>query len=324
MSAAKEKAYRRSWKNLLLDKGYQLRFTLFMVGVSAILMSCLGYWVLQEARKTTAVAINGLLGHPCPPLPEAARPAHTGVIIDGITKMQPPTAPGAGKEPRKAGTAGEAGTAGRTGEDLPGEDPRGEPENGDETAQPAHDPADTDRERSRVVLDESTIEIDAPQAGIHTADAAGPGFLEAVVEHHQCRNEQVSKTAGLRAGYRRIAAVMSLVGVLLIVGLFFYGIKMTHRVAGPLHKITLYFDKMRQGRLDQVYDLRKGDQLIEFYERFKAAHAGVRGMQEQDIAHLRAIIEAADSEGLASQSPRIAAALDEIRETLARKEKSFE
>lgn len=322
MSAAKEKAYRRSWKNLLLDKGYQLRFTLFMVGVSAILMACLGYWVLQEARKTTAVGINGLLGHPCPPLPEGAQPAREGVIIDDITEMRPPAAPGAGDAPGDAEAAGEP--AGAPGAES-GAEPGAESEERTAAGQPAGDPAAA-RERSRVVLDESTMEIDASkdlEAGTR-APTAGPGFLAAVLGHHQCRNEQVAKIADLRAGYQRIAVVMSLVGVVLIVGLFFYGIKMTHRVAGPLHKITLYFDKMRQGRLDQVYDLRKGDQLIEFYERFKAAHMGVKGMQEQDIVHLRAIVEAADTEGLASQSPSVAAALDELREVLARKEKSLE
>ena len=38
------KGYKRSWKNLLLNKRYQLRFTLFMVGLSAVLMAGLGLW----------------------------------------------------------------------------------------------------------------------------------------------------------------------------------------------------------------------------------------------------------------------------------------
>ena len=39
MTAKPHPQYKRSWKNLLLNKRYQLRFTLFMVGVSALLMS---------------------------------------------------------------------------------------------------------------------------------------------------------------------------------------------------------------------------------------------------------------------------------------------
>jgi hypothetical protein len=302
MNAAKGKGYRRSWKNLLLDKGYQLRFTLFMVGLSALLMSFLGYWVLQEAKKTTTVGINDVLGRPCPPAPGTAQPGHQGVIVDDITEMRAPTPPA----PQESGTAdGEEPGAGEGEAEAPAAGQDGE-----------------DGGRARVVLDESNMELDAPAHA--PVGAAGEGFVDAVAQHYQCRNEQMAKIAGLRAGYQRIAFVLVAVGLLLMVGLSMYGIKMTHRVAGPLHKITLYFDKMRAGRLDQVYDLRKGDQLVEFYEQFKAAHDGLKAMQEQDIEQLRAILEAAEAEGLASRSPDIAAALDELREVLARKEKSLE
>ena len=57
--------YKRSWKNLLLNKRYQLRFTLFMVGVSAVLMSGLGIWVLKEANEATTVAMIRVRGEAC-------------------------------------------------------------------------------------------------------------------------------------------------------------------------------------------------------------------------------------------------------------------
>ena len=61
----------------------------------------------------------------------------------------------------------------------------------------------------------------------------------------------------------RITIVYALLatGALLVFGLTLYGIKMTHRVAGPLHKVTLYLDKLRDGTYDAVHNLRKGDQL---------------------------------------------------------------
>ncbi len=55
-----KRPYKRSWKNLLLDKGYQLKFTLFMVLVSALLMAGLGYWVLLKAHSATTIAIQQL------------------------------------------------------------------------------------------------------------------------------------------------------------------------------------------------------------------------------------------------------------------------
>ena len=58
--------YKRSWKNLLLNKRYQLRFTLFMVGLSAVLMSVLGVWVMKEANEATTVAMARVRGEACP------------------------------------------------------------------------------------------------------------------------------------------------------------------------------------------------------------------------------------------------------------------
>ena len=37
-----------------------------------------------------------------------------------------------------------------------------------------------------------------------------------------------------------------------MLGLAVYGIKMTHKVAGPLFKVSLYLAKMRDGRFDKV------------------------------------------------------------------------
>src|SRR5881227_3196445 len=67
---AQSSAYKRSWKNLLLNKRYQLRFTLFMVGLSAILMAVLGWWVMKEANEATTVAMARVRGEACPKVPE--------------------------------------------------------------------------------------------------------------------------------------------------------------------------------------------------------------------------------------------------------------
>jgi nitrogen fixation/metabolism regulation signal transduction histidine kinase len=72
-------------------------------------------------------------------------------------------------------------------------------------------------------------------------------------------------------------------GVLLSIVLTVYGIVITHKVAGPLFKVTLYLDKIRDGKLGQVYNLRKGDELVDFFEHFKAAHDALRKQEEGDI-----------------------------------------
>jgi hypothetical protein len=88
-------------------------------------------------------------------------------------------------------------------------------------------------------------------------------------------------------------AVLVAFGLLLSVVLSAYGIVLTHKIAGPLYKVTLYLDKMRDGKLGQVYALRKGDELVEFFEHFKAAHDSIRARTEADIALLDKAIGAA-------------------------------
>src|SRR5262245_48411914 len=71
MSASSDSkpGYKRSWRNLLINKRYQLRFTLFMVGLSAVLMVGLGVWVMKVANETTEISKASVRGTPCPKIP---------------------------------------------------------------------------------------------------------------------------------------------------------------------------------------------------------------------------------------------------------------
>jgi hypothetical protein len=289
MGAPKNKGYKRSWKNLLLNKRYQLEFTLIMVAVSALMMVGLGWWVMKEADEATEVGKTNALGSECGELPalteEPATPAPTG-----------------------------AGAA--------------DPASADGAAPPVED-VSARRRRATVTLDESTMEMTpeptpAPTPALAPEPKVSPKFVDLTVAYQACKMGQVAQVKKLDEGRMRILYVLIGVGLLLCVGLAFYGIKMTHKVAGPLYKVTLYFNKMKDGRFDTVYNLRKGDQLVDFYDHFKHAHGGVRGMQQADIERLEALIAAAEAEKLADRSPEVAALLDDLRAMLARKEASLE
>jgi hypothetical protein len=90
-------------------------------------------------------------------------------------------------------------------------------------------------------------------------------------------------------------------GVLLALVLAGYGIVLTHKVAGPLFKVGLYLDHIRDGRLGQVYNLRKGDQLVDFFEHFRAAHDALRRRTQQDIELLDKAIAAVGAGALADE-----------------------
>jgi hypothetical protein len=266
MSRPRNRSYKRTWKNLLLNKRYQLRFTLFMVGLSAILMSLLGWWVMTVAARATTLAVN-----------------NTGTACQGL----PGARPAAAAEP------------------APAESAPAEP--GSEGARP--------RRRPVVTIDDS---------GMQEPDAAAPAPPRPEQSaYDRCMAGLPAKVEKLEDRQRLIFWVLVGAGVVLALGLLLYGIKMTHRVAGPLYKITLYLAKLRGGVYDTVYNLRKGDHLVDFYNQFKAAHAGMRGLQQDDVARLRALLAAAEKAHAADRSPELAAAITELTAMLARKEKSL-
>jgi hypothetical protein len=112
---------------------------------------------------------------------------------------------------------------------------------------------------------------------------------------------------------RIITGVLIAFSLVLILVLSAFGIVLTHKVAGPLYKVTLYLDKMRDNKLPQVYNLRKGDELVEFFGHFKNAHDAIRMRTMDDIALLEKAMAAVPPGPLA----------DELRTAKARKEESL-
>jgi hypothetical protein len=285
------KGYKRSWKNLLINKRYQLRFTLFMVGLSTVLIAGLGWWVMRVANETTTVAMASVRGTPCPKVPTITDVADVEDPPPVPMKLPDPAEPT--PAPKDDGSAAGSGDA-----------PEGEPGEGS---------GDEPRRRPTVTLDESSMTMLAPEVKVP------PDYGAKVVAHWTCEMRLGGQLNQLERGRLLILYVLIGTGLLLIAGLAVYGIKMTHKVAGPLFKVSLYLAKMRDGRFDKVWNLRKGDQLVDFYEHFKTAHAGVVQMEKDDIAKLRAVVAAAEAAG-AGDDPKVV----EMREIIARKEKAIE
>ena len=102
-------------------------------------------------------------------------------------------------------------------------------------------------------------------------------------------------------GDRMLMITLVAFGFILSVVLAAYGIVLTHKVAGPLFKITNHLDKIRDGKLGVVYNLRKGDQLVDFFEHFKGAHDALRQRTEEDIALLDKAIAVAGATPVADE-----------------------
>lgn len=104
--------------------------------------------------------------------------------------------------------------------------------------------------------------------------------------------EQLQEDMATGDNLRLLALVgFGLIFALVVLG---YGIMLTHKVAGPLFKISRYMGEITEGRLGPIYDLRRGDQLHEFYGTFKEMHGTLRQRAEEDVRILSEVIDASE------------------------------
>jgi methyl-accepting chemotaxis protein len=77
----------------------------------------------------------------------------------------------------------------------------------------------------------------------------------------------------------------SLVGLLtaLVLGIGLVGIVVTHKVAGPIFKMKRHLREVARGNLEVPWGLRKGDELVDFFEAFRDMIHALRDQRKQEI-----------------------------------------
>jgi len=105
--------------------------------------------------------------------------------------------------------------------------------------------------------------------------------------------------------------------LLLVVGIGIAGILVTHKVAGPIYKMKRQIREVGEGKLKIPVKLRKGDELVDFFEAFNDMVVNWRKRQEDEIALLDAAMAqlegkaaATDLEGLKKLRAEMQATLD--------------
>jgi hypothetical protein len=104
--------------------------------------------------------------------------------------------------------------------------------------------------------------------------------------------------ADMAARDRALLLKMVGAGVGLVIILSLYLVIMTHKVAGPLYKVSMYFDKMAEGRLGKVTPLRRGDMLTDFYQGFTEGHDAIRTRLTGDAAAMERLVTACQGAGV--------------------------
>jgi hypothetical protein len=118
----------------------------------------------------------------------------------------------------------------------------------------------------------------------HSASESIESDLAALTQNDSSLAEFQNQVAeDMASDDRALVYKMVGVGIGLVVILSAYLVIMTHKVAGPLFKVSMYFDRMADGRIGNVYGLRKGDMLQDFFGNFKEMHEAVRTRMQADV-----------------------------------------
>ena len=104
---------------------------------------------------------------------------------------------------------------------------------------------------------------------------------------------------------------MVALGCGLVIILSAYLVIMTHKVAGPLFKVSTYFDQMAEGRLGTVTPLRRGDMLQDFFGDFKTMHESLRARAHADVAVMERAVTALREGGARGKLDDALTALDQ-------------
>src|SRR4029078_3896938 len=113
-------------------------------------------------------------------------------------------------------------------------------------------------------------------------------------------------------------------GLVLVLSISAVGILLTHKVAGPLYKISSFFGRIRDNRLGPApTKLRKGDELKNFYLSFREMHQAIRAGVEEDVRVMDGALTSIEAtpEG---KSPAMQRAIEELRQLRNREEDSLE
>jgi hypothetical protein len=89
---------------------------------------------------------------------------------------------------------------------------------------------------------------------------------------------------------RTMFVTLSTALTLLVVLIGFAGILVTHKVAGPIHKMKRQIRDVGQGHLRIPNKLRRGDELVDFFEAFETMVINLRSRQQGEIDKLEQAI----------------------------------
>jgi nitrogen fixation/metabolism regulation signal transduction histidine kinase len=120
----------------------------------------------------------------------------------------------------------------------------------------------------------------APVAAAEKAAAA------AEIERELVESEKALKQRDREVMIYLVVCLLGLVLAITLLGIF-----VTHKVAGPLFVLTRYMKQIGDGNLRDVRHLRKGDELLEFFETFEHTLRALQERTREEIGTLESALK---------------------------------
>ncbi|MEZ4226744.1 MAG: HAMP domain-containing protein [Polyangiaceae bacterium] len=121
-----------------------------------------------------------------------------------------------------------------------------------------------------------------------------------------------AQSGALADRQRSMFTSLLLVFSLLVVGIGFAGIVVTHKVAGPIFKMKRQIRELGDGSLKVPFGLRKGDELVDFFETFRQTVRKLREREEQNLELVNDALKGLDADKNSDE----VAKLEQVRDTM--------
>jgi nitrogen fixation/metabolism regulation signal transduction histidine kinase len=243
--------HQRSFKNLLLDRHFQLKYTGYLMAIAFVLSASLGFILFRTSGKLVE---------------QSARSASQGTQIVDL-----------GKE-----VVGES------------------------------------RKVSAVVrmnIVKDPIYQDDPDLLAAFNRDADDQDKKLDAQHAQLEEQRqalVTQAENLQRFHKIMLFSLAGILTLLVVAIGMAGIFVTHKVAGPIFKMKRHLGEVAEGKYQVPWSLRKGDELVEFFEAFRTMVVALRADREQNLERLDEIRATLD-EGASKEAVQ---KIDSLKEDL--------
>jgi methyl-accepting chemotaxis protein len=148
---------------------------------------------------------------------------------------------------------------------------------------------------SSALVDESKKVSEVSRMNIRDLASDSPGLLTEFNREADSHDKAIADEQASLLHHQQLM-IGSLVGglALMVILIGMLGIYITHKIAGPVFKMTRLLKQVGDGNLHVDARLRKGDELRDFFETFTRMVGGLRAIEERQLAEIDGALAALD------------------------------